>query len=116
MMRVRKSLGVPITTALLVGLLTGCNDQSAVSDRSASLMHTEVMQTREGRMALMLTGSVQARFSDELSFRVSGRVIERFVDAGQHVIKGQILARLDPSKEEADFLAAAPAVAAADAR
>jgi RND family efflux transporter MFP subunit len=116
MMRVLKNVRVPITTALLVSFLTGCNDQSAVSDRHASLIRTEVMQTREGRMALMLTGSVQARFRDELSFRVSGRVIERLVDVGQHVIKGQILARLDSSKEEADFLAATPAVAATEAR
>jgi RND family efflux transporter MFP subunit len=67
-------------------------------------------------MALKLTGSVQARFRDELSFRASGRVRERLVDVGQHVEKGQILARLDRSKEEADFLGATPAVADAEAR
>ena len=104
MMRALKAFHVTVATALLVvSLLTACNEQSAVSDRRATLMRTEVMQTPEGRMALTLTGSIQARYRDELSFRASGRVIERLVDVGQHVEKGQLLARLDSSNEEADL-------------
>ena len=117
MMRALKAFHVTVATALLVvSLLTACNEQSAVSDRRATLMRTEVMQTPEGRMALTLTGSIQARYRDELSFRASGRVIERLVDVGQHVEKGQLLARLDSRNEEADLWGATPAVAAAEAR
>jgi RND family efflux transporter MFP subunit len=62
-----------------------------------------------------LTGEIQARVSSNLSFRVSGRVIERKVDVGQHVAAGEVLARLDPVSAQADLDAANAAVAAAEA-
>src|SRR3974377_44804 len=111
MMRALKAFHVTVATALLVvSLLTACNDQSAVSDRRATLMRTEVSQTPEGRMALTLTGSIQARYRDELSFRASGRVIERLVDVGQHVEKGQLLGRLAFRHAETEFVGVPPAV------
>ena len=41
------------------------------------------------------TGLVSARIQSNLGFRVSGKVIERLVDSGQGVQKGQPLLRLD---------------------
>ena len=62
------------------------------------------------------TGVVRARVESSLGFRVAGKVIERLVDAGQSVRRGQPLMRLDP----ADLALAASAqkadVAAAQAR
>jgi RND family efflux transporter MFP subunit len=62
-----------------------------------------------------LTGSVRARVQTELSFRVSGRVIERRGEVGQHVEAGAVLARLDPSEQRADLDAAKAGVAGAEA-
>ncbi|OAM53311.1 hypothetical protein A7981_03515 [Methylovorus sp. MM2] len=42
------------------------------------------------------TGTVHARVESDLGFRVSGKIIEKLVDEGQHVSKGQPLMRLDP--------------------
>ena len=42
------------------------------------------------------TGDVTARFQPILSFRVGGKVTKRWVDIGDTVKKGQILAELDP--------------------
>lgn len=42
-------------------------------------------------------GEVRARFETTLSFRVAGKIITRAVDVGEHVHKGQLLARLDPN-------------------
>ncbi len=111
-----KGLSVSVAATLLVGLLTGCNEETATADKRARLMRPDVMQTREGQVALTLTGSVQARFHDYISFHVSGRVIERLSDVGQHVEKGQLLARLDASDEQSELLAASQAVAASEAR
>ncbi len=42
------------------------------------------------------TGTVKARVQSELGFRVGGKIIERCVDVGERVKKGQPLMRLDP--------------------
>lgn len=47
--------------------------------------------------ATSLPGEVQARYSTPLSFRVSGKIIERRVRLGDTVKNGQIVARLDPA-------------------
>lgn len=43
------------------------------------------------------TGIVQARVQSDLGFRVQGKIVERLVDTGQVVKKGQALMRLDPT-------------------
>jgi RND family efflux transporter MFP subunit len=43
------------------------------------------------------TGVVGARVQSDLGFRVSGKVVERLVDTGQVVKKGQPLMRMDPT-------------------
>ena len=96
--------------------LGACNDRSAAPVERAALVHTELVQPRDGQAALTLTGEVQARFSADLSFRVSGRVLERLVDVGAHVNAGDLLARLDPAEQQADFDAATAGVAAAEAQ
>ena len=82
----------------------------------AALVHTEIVQPQDGQASLTLTGEVQARFRADLSFRVSGRVIARLVDVGAHVNAGDLLARLDPAEQQADFDAATAGVAAAEAQ
>lgn len=46
--------------------------------------------------AQSFSGVVAARVQSDLGFRVSGKVIQRLVDVGQHVHKGQPLMRIDP--------------------
>ena len=65
---------------------------------------------------MTLTGEVQARFSANLSFRVTGRVLDRLADVGAHVNAGDFLARLDPTEQQADLDAATAAEAAAEAQ
>ena len=96
--------------------LAACNDGSVAPVERAALVHTELVQPRDRQTSLTLTGEVQARFRADLSFRVSGRVLERLVDVGAHVNAGDLLARLDPAEQQADFDAATAAVAAAEAQ
>ncbi|WP_445394575.1 efflux RND transporter periplasmic adaptor subunit [Stenotrophomonas maltophilia] len=62
------------------------------------------------------TGTIQARVQSDLGFRVSGKVLERLVDAGQEVKRGQALMRMDPADLELTAGAQRQAVAAAEAR
>ena len=62
------------------------------------------------------TGTVAARVESDLGFRVSGKVLERLVDAGQTVKRGQPLMRIDPIDLKLAAQARQEAVAAARAR
>ena len=105
-----------IALVLLGTTLSGCNNPSASSVKPPAFVRTEIVQPRERQAAVTLTGEVQARFSADLSFRVSGRVIERLVDVGTHVDAGQVLARLDPAEQQADVDAATAAVTSAESQ
>lgn len=62
------------------------------------------------------TGTVAARVQSDLGFRVSGKVLERLVDTGQAVKRGQALMRIDPADLKLAVHAQQEAVAAARAR
>jgi RND family efflux transporter MFP subunit len=62
------------------------------------------------------TGTVAARVQSDLGFRVSGKVLERLVDAGQSVKHGQPLMRIDATDLKLAVNAQQEAVVAARAR
>jgi RND family efflux transporter MFP subunit len=62
------------------------------------------------------TGIVAARVQSDLGFRVPGKVLERLVDTGQTVKRGQPLMRIDPTDLRLALRAREEAVAAAKAR
>ena len=105
-----------IAITLLATLLSACDDRTANSAKPAALVRTEIVQLRDRQASVTLTGEVQARFSADLSFRITGRVLERFVDVGAHVNAGDVLARLDPTEQQADLNAATAAEAAAESQ
>ena len=111
-----RHMNAALALALLATPLGACNDHSTAPVERAAFVRTEIVQPRDGQASLTLTGEVQARFSADLSFRVSGRVIARLVDVGAHVNAGDLLARLDPAEQQADLDAATAGVAAAEAQ
>jgi RND family efflux transporter MFP subunit len=104
------------TLMLLAAPLGACNDHAVTTAERAAFVHTEIVQPQDGQGGFTLTGEVQARFRADLSFRVNGRVRVRVVDIGAHVNAGDLLARLDPAEQQADFDAATAAVAAVEAQ
>ena len=100
----------------LVAALGGCIDRSAGSTKPAEFVRTQVVRSEQNQGSVTLTGQLRARFQAQLSFRVSGRVVARFVDVGAHVDAGQLLATIDPAEQQADVDAASAAVVAADFR
>ena len=61
-------------------------------------------------------GEVRAEVESRLGFRVAGKIIERAVEPGQHVKKGQLLARLDARDYQLAADAARAQTAAAQAQ
>lgn len=111
-----RHLGAALAVALLVAALGGCNERSPTPVSHAKFVRTEIVRPQDRQISVTLTGEVQARYRADLSFRVSGRVIERFVDVGSHVDPGQVLARIDPAEQQADVDAATAAVIAAESQ
>lgn len=64
---------------------------------------------------MVLVGEVKSRFEANLAFRINGKIIERLVDVGAIVKKGQVLAKLDAADANLSAAAATADVRAAEA-
>lgn len=97
-----------------MALLAACKD-----DRASTIPLTRVRAVTVERVdfapSLTFTGDIEARIQTDLAFKVSGKISERLVNVGDHVTKGQVLARLDPEQQDADVASAKASVASAQA-
>src|SRR5438093_8368750 len=112
----------PAVVVAVIGLLpfvlAACRDAaSSLSDPRTQppLVRIEPVQ-RSVQSERSFTGIVAARVQSDLGFRVPGKVLERLVDTGQTVKRGQALMRIDPSDLRLATRAHEGAVAAATAR
>ena len=96
-MTIRPLLSTAFAGSVLL-VLSGCGDKPPVSpsETPAPLVRTALIQTA-GDSTRNFTGVVAARVESELGFRVAGKVLERSVDVGQTVRRGQPLMRIDPA-------------------
>ncbi len=65
--------------------------------------------------AMVLVGEVKSRYESNQSFRIDGKIIERKVEVGSMVKKGQLLARLDATDTNLSVQAASADVRSAEA-
>ncbi|QND99332.1 multidrug resistance protein MdtA precursor [Burkholderia cenocepacia] len=96
--------------------LAACSGKAPSDPRTeAPLVRTAVVQAAVPA-SRSFTGTVAARVQSDLGFRVPGKVLERLVDTGQTVKRGQPLMRLDPVDLKLAARARDEAIAAARAR
>lgn len=107
-----RTIGV---VGIIAGMLAGCGRSDADPRIDPPLVQVATAGTAEGADR-EFTGVVGARVQSDLGFRVAGKVVARFVDAGQVVRRGQPLMRIDPTDYTLAAQAAAGTVAAARAR
>jgi RND family efflux transporter MFP subunit len=87
------AVGVVVTS-----LISACSVPTTNDPRlDPPLVRTVVVESNHVSRKRSFTGIVAARVQSDQSFRVSGKVLERFVSAGQQVRRGQPLMRLDAS-------------------
>src|SRR5438105_2003417 len=102
-----------LTMALMAG---GCS-KPAVKDPRLQSPRVEVFKAESaGANSRTFTGIVEARVQSDLGFRVGGKILERSVDVGQRVQKGQPLMRLDPEDLRLSAAAQQASVEAARAK
>ena len=101
---------------MLAALLLSAAALPAWADGLARPVQIASVHFEEREQTVIITGEVVARVETDLSFRVGGRITGWFVDVGDAVKEGQVLARLDPEEQKADVEAAEAGVRAADAQ
>ncbi|KQO75031.1 efflux RND transporter periplasmic adaptor subunit [Rhizobium sp. Leaf262] len=107
------------TIALMAASLSGlsaCAPEKEAQEKPPR--HVEVVKVKpvEVTDSASTTGEISARVQSDLSFRVSGRIVERLVDVGDHVSNGQVLARIDPEEQKADLQVALATLQSAQAQ
>ncbi|TAN52173.1 MAG: efflux RND transporter periplasmic adaptor subunit [Methylococcaceae bacterium] len=73
----------------------GCSDQDKQTQAVSRPVKVFRIEDTATVGVMSFAGEVRARIETPLSFRVAGKVLERKVDVGDHVRKGQTLATLD---------------------
>jgi multidrug efflux pump subunit AcrA (membrane-fusion protein) len=82
---------------LLSFVLAACTNATSTTDPRTQppLVRIEAIKT-SSQAERSFSGIVAARVQSDLGFRVPGKILERLVDTGQTVKRGQPLMRIDP--------------------
>lgn len=99
----------------VVVLCTGCAQEEIHGTAEIRPVKTISVAFKEADEVRGAVGEIRPRNETDLSFRVSGKVIERLVDVGSPVRKGELLARLDDQDYQNRLRSAEADVAAAQA-
>src|ERR1041384_862667 len=113
----RRELSFLVALALPL-VLAACGGGASFSPDPRTqppLVRIETVE-HSARAERSFTGVVAARVQSDLGFRVPGKVLERLVDTGQTVKRGQPLMRIDPTDLRLAMRANEEAVIAARAR
>lgn len=108
---VKNSLFIALAVALV-----GCGTEAPPDPRTKAPLVRTATVGGDGAASRTFTGTVAARVQSDLGFRVSGKVSQRLVDAGQKVRRGQVLMRIDPADLQLSAQAQQQAVVAAQAQ
>ncbi len=113
----RRTARAATTLAVIVVLVLGAwlwwSRHHASSDSAG--YRTAVMDRGDIRVTISATGTLGAISTVDVGSQISGLVTEVLADFNDHVRKGDVLARIDPSTYEAQIAQGAAAVASARA-
>lgn len=113
----RRNIPLLAVVGLLPIVLAACSDATSSIDPRTQAPLVRVAPVATAIQAEpSFSGVVAARVQSDLGFRVPGKILERLVDAGQTVKRGQALMRIDPTDLKLATRAHDEAVAAATAR
>jgi multidrug efflux pump subunit AcrA (membrane-fusion protein) len=101
--------------SIAAATLAACGEQTEIAEPAPRPVRTVTLEKSEAGVPVVLTGRIEALDEASLGFRLSGRMIERTVNAGDRVEAGQLLGRLEALNELNALTAAKANVAAAQA-
>ncbi|MFC3694601.1 efflux RND transporter periplasmic adaptor subunit [Chenggangzhangella methanolivorans] len=95
--------------------LVGCGETPRPPEKPPTAVRVMPVTLSRFVQEVALTGQIAARIQSELAFRIEGRLASRYVEVGDRVAKGQVLAKLETRQQDADVSAAKAGVASAEA-
>jgi RND family efflux transporter MFP subunit len=107
-----------VATALAAIALAGCHGKPAAQAPPAAVVALPVhaYSGTDGGQSWRYPIEAAARYSNIMSFRVAGKIVERTVRLGDAVRRGTVVARLDPADAEKQAASARAALDAAEHR
>src|SRR5271166_3509118 len=116
--RILRAFPNPWAAVVLVSVvcaLVACKPKSEAAAPEPRPVRTVIAAQEDAGEKVVLTGHIEAMDEAAFAFRISGRIIERPVNVGDHVERGQLLARLESQNEVNGFRSAQASLAAARA-
>lgn len=95
--------------------LAACDDQQKSPAQPSFPVKAQVVSASQHVLSVAFTGEIKARVQSDLSFRFAGRIAKRFVDVGDHIHAGQVLATLEAREQTAEVDSADAGVKSAEA-
>ncbi len=102
-------VAIPLTLAVLAAC-------SKPAEKTEDVRPVRVITLTPGSASatLELAGEIVPRYESQIGFRIGGKIVERKVEVGSEVRRGQVLMQLDPSDLQLSQAQARAALAAAD--
>ncbi len=100
------SAAVLVLSLLLVSALAACGHKTRIAADQPVLVRVRMPNRVREPVSVSASGSVEANVTAQGAFQVAGRVAKVFVEEGQPVTKGQVLAELDATDYRNGFDAA----------
>src|SRR5207253_1206743 len=104
-----------VSVLVVISVLVACKKEERAATLDIRPVRTVIVAPSEAGETVSLTGEVQPRYQADIGFRVNGKILQRPVDVGTQVRKGDLLARLDPQQYRQDLEVAKAEVATAEA-
>ena len=103
----KKLLGGLLSAMLAAGIFAGCGGgQQAQQGPQATPVKAMKVLKQDTPLSTELAGQVRGRNEVKVLPRVTGSVVEKYIEGGQHVEEGQALFRIDPRQYESAVLSA----------
>ena len=106
---------VGYTLGFLVCAVLGCKPKMEPRTDRILAVRTQTVEIVARPRTASLIGEFRARYQNEISFRISGRIERRTADVGDRVVVGDVLATLESLQQTADVTAAKAALRSAEA-
>jgi RND family efflux transporter MFP subunit len=111
-----RSLARLLGLLMALPVLGGCGGAEEALAPEIRPVRTVTIEATDSAGAIALTGRVQAQTEVNQAFRLDGQLIERTVDVGDTVKRGQLLAVLDSQNEQSSLQAAQAQLVASQAQ